>query len=83
MLQLPEERFLLLKTSELNNSLPILANFFCIKEHKIRIAHHKRSSNQINPLEEMDAEFFKGKIWHHCHKIMSKYFPEKISDYQL
>ncbi len=80
--QIPKERFLLIKTSELNSSLLTISQFLGIKENKIRIAHSKQSLEKIEPLEQIEPEFVKAKIWYHCHEIITQYFPEKIVSYQ-
>jgi hypothetical protein len=80
--QIPKDRTLLLKTSEIDRSIPQLANFLGIQEKKLRIARKNQSSEKIEPLNEIDPKFVKSKIWYHCQDIIAAYFPEKASDYQ-
>ncbi len=73
---------MIIKTSEINQSIPVIANFIGIKESNIKTAHSKKSTNKIEPLKKIDSQFVRTKIWHHCQDIIVKYFPECTSEYQ-
>ena len=79
---IPEERSLVLKTSQLSQSIAKIADFLGVKESTIRLAHSKKSPNKIQPLKEMNPQFVKSKIYHHCHDLITEQFPNNISDYQ-
>jgi hypothetical protein len=80
--EIPKERFLLIKTSEINNSIPFLADYLGVNPQKIRTSHSKQSSNKIQPLKKMEQEFVRSKIWEHCQEIIVNYFPDQINHYQ-
>ncbi len=80
--QIPEQRFLLIKTSDLNASIPILADFLGIKPNKLEIAHRKKTGQKIEPLKEINPDFTNARIWYHCHDLITQYFPETLPNYQ-
>jgi hypothetical protein len=79
--EMPEDRRLVIDTSELENMLPSIAGFLGADPLKIVPSHNKRDQNKIKPLEEIDDAFINGKIMLHCSDLVSKYFPERLSYY--
>lgn len=80
--QIPKEKFLLIRTSELNNSIPSLAQFLGIQQDTLTTSESNVNPDKIKTIENMDHEFVKEKIWFHCQEIITKYFPETLKNYQ-
>lgn len=80
--QIPPERSLLIKTSEIQRSLTDIATFIGIDSVKLDASHSKLSSDKIMPLDQMDAAYVKDRIWAHCGDLIMQYFPENIGAYQ-
>lgn len=68
---LPEERTLVIKTNELNNSKLALANFLDIAESNIEIKHMNKVDEKLNILDEINGEYVTAKINKHCTEVMS------------
>jgi hypothetical protein len=79
--EVPEERRMLLRTSEINDRLPDIAKFLGVNPDKLLTSHSKRSDNKIRPLDEIDNAFVKERIMYHCGDLISQFFPEKLEFY--
>lgn len=77
----PHEQRLIIKTHELKNSTDTLAQFVGITGECLHTSHSNREPNKILPLENMDENYVKDKIWQHCEFIIRQYFPETLEDY--
>ncbi len=82
VLALPSHRCLIIKTSEINNSIVQLSKFLNIDEDSIDLRHSNQNSDKIDPLKEIDSKFVKSKIWQHCNEIISEFFPDSIHTYR-
>lgn len=82
---IPNNKRLIVKTSNLNNSIPKIADFLSLNQLSIQPKHSKKASKKISLLveKEINPEFVREKIWHHCEDIITKYFPETIINYHL
>lgn len=70
---LPSERTLIIKTSELNNSIDALSTFLNVSETKIQVKHMNKVDDKLNILDELNSQFVDSKIAEHCN-FLSKYF---------
>lgn len=77
----PHERRLIVKTHELKDSIDCLAQFAGTPKQHLHISHSNREPNKILPLEDMDENYVRDKIWQHCEFIIRQYFPETLEDY--
>ncbi|CAN5553521.1 hypothetical protein BH23BAC1_BH23BAC1_48150 [soil metagenome] len=78
----PEERRLIVRTSEIIEKIPDMAKFLGANPKKIVGAHMKRSENKITPLDEIDENYVKGRIFYHCESLINQFFPEKLLLYK-
>ena len=82
VLSLPKYRSLLIRTSEINTSIAVIAGFLGVDRKTIEPSHSNQNSDKIEPLKEIEPSFVNAKIWQHCHKIITQYFPEQIHRYK-
>ena len=77
----PENRRLLVKTHELEASVPVIAEFAGIPQDTLQIAHSKRSEGKIQPLKAINPGYTRETIWRHCEKIIRTFFPDTVQKY--
>ena len=79
---IPEERRLIVKTNELASLVSNIAKFAGVDFKLLHPSHSNRENDKILPLEKMNANYVRSKIWAHCESLIKDYFPESISDYK-
>jgi hypothetical protein len=73
----PAERLLVVKTSEINQSIPQIEMFLGIEPNTLPTHIHSNKARQkIGFVSQIDKNFLEAKAKLHCHELMSKYFPE-------
>ena len=77
----PENRRLVVKTHELEERLPAIAEFAGIPHDTLQVSHGKRSPSKIQPLKVMNPRYTREKIWRHCSEIITEFFPETVREY--
>lgn len=82
LFNIPENRRLIIRTNELNNSIAKIAQFLNIKASKLKVSHAKKNKRKIKILEQMDPSFVRQKIWEHCSNIIHDFFPETTHIYK-
>lgn len=82
VLTLPEHRYLVIKTSDIDSSLSTFSEFLNIDSDSISVRHSNENPEKIEPLKDMDASFVKAKIWQHCAEIIAEFFPDSVTTYQ-
>ena len=76
----PEERLLVIKTSEINQNISKIENFLGITPGTLPTqVRANTAKNKINLLSKIDPDFLEEKVNFHCKELMDKYFPEIIS----
>ena len=73
---MPEEKLLLIKTSEIRSSFSAIASFLQISDKTLNYSHLYKGSNKFNLLNQIDKDFLREKIMLHCEPIMREVFPE-------
>ena len=77
----PEEKRILILTSEINDKLSDIAKFLGTSPHRLIASHSKKSENKIKPLDDIDDGFVKERIMYHCGDLISQFFPERLEYY--
>lgn len=72
--EVPEDRRMIIKTSDINQSLPLIAEFLGQSSINLEPKHSNREENKIQPLEAIDAQFVQEKIDFHCHDLITRFF---------
>jgi hypothetical protein len=75
----PPERLLIIKTSEINQSIPKMAQFLDIPRESLPVNIHanvRRKADKYNLLAQLDRDFVREKVKFHCEEFMCQYFPE-------
>jgi hypothetical protein len=76
----PKERLLIVKTTEINQSLQRIEEFLGIPPgtlpHKVRKNVRRKKFKKLNILSQIDKDFLEEKANFHCKELMDKYFPE-------
>ena len=78
----PADRLLVIRTAEIDTSIEELADFAGVKGSRLRLARSKVSKDKIDPLQDIDAEFVRSRIWAHCGDLIREYFPARIANYR-
>lgn len=79
----PKDRLLTVRTDELGSSIGRIANFVGVSEKLLQKSHsNKVDVYSIRPLEEMNEDYVRKKIWFHCEGLINEYFPDSLEDYQ-
>ncbi|MFM2063175.1 MAG: hypothetical protein RLZZ507_2845 [Cyanobacteriota bacterium] len=76
----PQERLLILKTSELNSKIEEIASFIGIDYSKFetRKMHQNRTSSRLVDLDNIQKEHINKCVNRHCLELTKLYFPEFI-----
>jgi len=75
----PEERLLIVKTREINQSIQKIENFLGITPGSLpKNIHGNVGSKKFHILSQIDKDFLEEKANTHCKPLMEKYFPEII-----
>jgi len=79
MNNLPPERSLVIKTSEISDCLGALAGFLGIPQDSLirENRHFCKAPTKFNILHDMDFNLLNDKFEAHCGSLMRKYFPEQ------
>ena len=75
----PPERLLIIKTSEINQSILKMAQFLDISPESLPVnvrANVRRKADKYNLLAQLDRDFVREKVKFHCGELMYQYFPE-------
>lgn len=73
----PAERLLVVKTREINPSLPKVEAFLGIEPHSLPThIHGNKADKKLQLLAQIDRDFLEAKANLHCKELMDKYFPE-------
>jgi hypothetical protein len=75
----PPERLLIIKTPEINQSIPKIAQFLDIPPESLLVnvrAHVRKEKDKYNLLAQIDRDFVREKVKFHCEELMCQYFPE-------
>ena len=77
----PPERLLIVKTAEINTSIPRIEEFLGISVGTLpsKNIHENAKSKNFNFLAEIDSDFLEEQVHIHCQELMAKYFPEITS----
>jgi hypothetical protein len=77
----PEERLLVVKTKEINQSIPKIETFLGIMPGTLpNNVHEKIRRKKFNIISQIDKDFLEEKANVHCKELMDKYFP-KVKGY--
>ena len=74
----PQERLLVLRTQEIANHLPKIADFLDIplRHLKPQRAHSFKGVRKIDLLSQIDEHYIEEEVNKHCRTLMDAYFPE-------
>jgi hypothetical protein len=73
----PAERLLVVKTSEINQSIPQIEAFLGIEPNTLPTnIHSNPAARKIHLLSQIDKDFLEAKANLHCQELMAQYFPE-------
>lgn len=73
----PEDRLLVIKTREIDQSIPKIENFLKITPGSLsKNVHGNVGSKKFHLLSQIDKDFLEEKANTHCKPLMEKYFPE-------
>jgi Sulfotransferase domain len=75
---LPPDRSIIIRTHEISDSIPRLADFLKITENKLtnEEIHSNIGRNAINLLEFVDKDLLERHARHYCSDLMNRIFPE-------
>lgn len=76
--RVPSDRLLIIRTHELDRSIPRLAEFLNIapKTLDAHQAHLYKTAQQRDLLRQIDHDFLAAKVAEYCGDLMQTYFPE-------
>ena len=73
----PAEKLLVVKTREINQSIPQIESFLEIEPHSLPThIHGNKTDKKLHLLSQIDRDFVEAKANLHCNELMAKYFPE-------
>lgn len=83
--QLPSERVLILKTSDISKSLDKIACFAGVPVESLQQdpSHQNRSPQKLGTLQSVERDFIAPLYKRHCSRLMEKYFPNEHKKYLL
>ncbi|MBN1268358.1 MAG: hypothetical protein JXB04_02125 [Kiritimatiellae bacterium] len=75
---IPPDRLLVIRTREISQSLPRLAEFLRVPVEKLDAtrSHANVGRDRKRLLQNIDRDFLEQKVNAHCRELMDKYFPE-------
>ena len=79
--EVPEDRRLLVRTTNIGRRLPEIAAFLGVPAETLVASHRKRSGQKITPLQDMDEAFVRQRIRAHCGELIGRFFPERVGYY--
>ena len=75
---IPQEKLMIVKTSEISNKAHSIAEFAGLPKNSIRLdqTHSFKNPKKFKVLEEIDEKYLELKIDEYCRPLMDKFFPE-------
>jgi hypothetical protein len=70
----PADRMIVVRTEDLDESPPLLANFVSVPATTIRPAHANRTPSPTGLLSKVPAQFIVDQAGDHCGRIMARYW---------
>ena len=78
----PAERLLVVRTNEIRQSIPKIAEFLGIAENSLDKAqsHSYPAANRFGIISQLDRDFVEQKVQQHCGDLMRRFYPELMGE---